>query len=267
MFAPGHEGRKVEKALASVADFVILDWEDAVPSAKKALARETTLAHLASLDPIALQRVVIRVNQASTQHLKDDLEALDGMLLGAVMAPKVETTDEIVRLGRLGLSMVLLLETALGIEGAFDLARAHERVRFLAFGPLDLMADIGGEWTPQGEETLYARSRVPIAARAARCAGALDGPWPRLDDPEGLVEDTRRGRRLGYVGRLLIHPKQIDGVESAYAPSEEERAYALRVLEAAREAERDGRGAIAVDGRFVDPPVVRWARRVVSEAS
>jgi citrate lyase subunit beta/citryl-CoA lyase len=266
LFAPGHEPRKVEKALAGDADMVVLDWEDAVPPAEKDAARRVTLDALAGRKPPDLRGVVVRVNQPSSEHFAADRAALEGTLLGAIMVPKVEEVAQAREAAELELPLVLLLESARGIERAFELARAHPWVRWLAFGPLDLLADIGGQWTPEGEETLLARQVVPIAARAGRLRGALDGPWPPLRDLEGLRADTARGRRMGYAGRILIHPAQVGVVRQVFAPSPEELAYARRVLDAARKAALEGRGAIAVDGRFVDPPVVKWAEHVVEAA-
>jgi citrate lyase subunit beta/citryl-CoA lyase len=264
LFAPGHEPRKVRKALAGDADMVVLDWEDAVPAGEKEAARRVTLEALAGRKPTDLRHVVVRVNQPASEHFAADREALSELLLGAIMVPKVEELAHAREAAELELPLVLLLESARGIERAFELARAHPWVRWLAFGPLDLLADIGGSWTPEGDETSYARQLVPIAARAARLRGALDGPWPALKDLEGLRVDSGRGRRMGYVGRVLIHPDQIPVVRQVFAPSPEELAYARRVVEAARKAVEEGHGAIAVDGRFVDPPVVKWAERVVA---
>lgn len=264
LFAPGHEARKVEKALAGDADMVVLDWEDAVPPGEKDAARRVTLEALAGRKPPELRHVVVRVNQPASEHYAADREAVAELLLGAVMVPKVEEVEQVRSVAELEVPLVLLLESARGIERAFELARAQPWVRWLAFGPLDLLADIGGQWTPEGEETLYARQVVPIAARAARLRGALDGPWPQLRDLDGLRHDTARGRRMGYAGRILIHPDQVAIVRQVFAPSADELAYARRVVEAARRATEEGRGAIAVDGRFVDPPVVKWAERVIA---
>lgn len=267
LFAPGHEQRKVEKALASAADMVILDWEDAVPREQKDDARETTLALLSDLDPRALQRVVVRVGSPAGPDFENDREALEGVPLGALMLPKVEAVNQVLAAAELECPLVVLLESALGIERAYELASAHPAVRYLAFGPLDLLADTGGSWTTSGEETACARQRVVIAARAARTAGALDGPWPALEDLDGLRQDTRRGRNIGYVGRMLIHPKQIPIVDEVYQPSDRELAFARRVVAAVEEGRRAGRGALRVDDRFIDPPVVRWAERVLREAN
>jgi citrate lyase subunit beta/citryl-CoA lyase len=172
----------------------------------------------------------------------------------------------VIEVAALECPLIILLESALGIERAFELASAHPAVRFLAFGPLDLLADLGGHWSREGEETLYARQRVAIAARAARTRGALDGPWPELEDLEGLRADTARGRRMGYVGRMVIHPRQIAVVADAFRPSAEELAFARSVLAAVADGEREGRAALRVDGRFIDAPVVRWAEHVLADS-
>lgn len=267
LFAPGHEARKVQKALVGAADRVVLDWEDSVPAADKAAAREVTLAALAALDVPTLARVTVRVGSPAGPDFPVDAAALEGWPLGAVMVPKVESRAEIEAAAELDCDLVVLLESARGIDRASELAAAHPRVRWLAFGPLDLLADVGGSWSAGGEEHLYARSRVPIAARAARLSGgALDGPWPLLDDGEGLRRDSELGRRLGYRGRLLVHPDQIEPVQAAYAPRPEEVERARRIVEAARAGAETGHGALRVDGRFVDPPVIRWAERILEEA-
>ncbi|HVS13175.1 MAG TPA: CoA ester lyase [Thermoanaerobaculia bacterium] len=267
LFAPGHEARKVEKALAGDADRVVLDWEDAVPASDKAAAREVTLAALAALDVPSLARVTVRIGSPSGGEFAADAAALEGWPLGAVMIPKVESSAEVEAASELDCDLIVLLESARGIDRASELAAAHPRVRWLAFGPLDLLADVGGSWSADGDEHLYARSRLPIAARSARLSGgALDGPWPLLDDEEGLKRDSELGRRLGYRGRLLVHPAQVAPVREVFSPRREEIERARRILEAARAGAEQGRGALRVDGRFVDSPVIRWAERILEEA-
>ena len=273
LFAPGHEERKVDKALASLdaegdarPDLVILDWEDAVPPAEKATAREVTLNRIGALDLDTRHRVVVRVNHLGSDWFAADHQKLQGEFLGAVMLPKVETDAQIHAALDLDLPIAILLESALGVQRAFELCSVHPQVRYAAFGPLDLLADLGGEWTPESEETLYARQRVAIAARAARLVAALDGPYPRLRDLDGLLDDSRRGRRMGYGGRMVIHPAQVPVVHEAFAPTEDELDFARRVVEAAQAGESEGRGAVSVDGRFVDPPVIRWAESVLARS-
>lgn len=268
LFVPGHEERKATKALDTDADFVILDWEDAVPAAEKSRARRVTLERASILEDVS--RFVVRVNSPRSGYFEDDLRALEALgerlaEIPAIVLPKSEESSEVEALATLGRPMVLLIESARGVERAHDLARCHSLVQRLAFGPLDLLADVGGHWTQEGEEHLYARSRVVIADRAAGLDGALDGPYPRLEDLDGLRDDASRGRRLGYVGKMLIHPRQIAVVREVFAPTPEEQEFAHKVLEAAAKAKAAGRGATSIDGRFVDGPVIKWARRVVAE--
>lgn len=267
LFCPGHEERKARKAVASDADHAILDWEDAVPAGEKAAAREVTVGLLEQLDPPARQRLVVRVNHPASDHYAADAAALEGLPVGHVMVPKVEAPEELGTVAELENPMVAILESARGIERASEIARAHPLLRYLAFGPLDLLADLRGQWTPEGTEHLYARSCVALVARSARLAGALDGPWPRLEDDDGLRRDTELGRRIGYSGRMLVHPRQIPIVRDAYRPSEEDLAFARKVMAAAKEGEEGGRGALRVDGRFIDGPVIRWAEQVLARGT
>jgi citrate lyase subunit beta/citryl-CoA lyase len=262
LFAPGHEERKVRKALASAADFVVLDWEDAVPSAAKAEARAVTGRIADELE--TLERLAIRVSNPETEFFMHDVAGLALRPVAVIVVPKVESVAQVEAAARLERPLMLILESALGIERAFELATCHESVRYLALGPLDLLADLGGTWTPEGEETLYARARVAIAARAAGLVAAIDGPYPRLRELEALEADSARARRMGYGGRLLIHPEQIDPVERAYTPTAQDLEFARKVLEAVTEVDAAGRGALLVEGRFVDPPVIKWARKVLA---
>ncbi len=264
LFVPGHEERKVRKAFGVGADVVILDWEDGVPPEAKEAAREATRRILASARPAG--RVVVRIHGAGTPEHAADLAALEGLAVDGVVLPKAEDPDAVTRLGEaVPLPLILLVESALGLERAFELARAHPRVERLAFGALDYLLDLGVAWSPDGEALLYARSRLVVAGRAAGRAPALDGVWPRLDDPDGLARDAALARRLGFGGKLVVHPRQIPVVRRAFAPTEEEVERARRILAAwaAREA---GTGAIRVDGRLVDRPVVRWAEEVLARA-
>ena len=271
-FVPAHNEKLRARVgdMAKQVDVILANLEDAIPADAKDAARAGAIEMGKSFDFAgAGVGYWARINALNSPwHLDDvtELVAAIGNRLDVIMVPKVEDVDHVRAAAELELPLVLLLESARGIERAFELARAHPWARWLAFGPLDLLADIGGQWTPEGEETLFARQVVPIAARAARLRGALDGPWPPLRDLDGLRTDTARGRRMGFVGRVLIHPDQIAVVRQVFAPSAEELAYARKVVEAARRAVAEGRGAIAVDGRFVDPPVVRWAEQVVAAA-
>jgi citrate lyase subunit beta/citryl-CoA lyase len=159
-----------------------------------------------------------------------------------------------------------MVETALGVLQAYDMARASPRVRALCLGGEDLARDLGAVRTSEGQELAYARAHVVLAARAAGVL-AVDTVYTNLADLDGLLAEARRMRQLGYSGKLLIHPAQIEPVHRAFAPSQEEVAYARRVLEAFEAAEGRGEGVIALDGQMIDAPVVARAREVLAVAT
>ncbi len=264
LFVPGHETKMVVKALRSGADAVIIDWEDAVPPEAKALARERTREllehHYAPLAPL----IIVRVNGARSEAFAADLPALRGLPVGAVMLAKAEGPEDVEACAGAGFPLILLVESALGVEEALALARAHAGVERLAFGSLDFLADIGASWSPDGEALLYARARLVSCSRAAGLEPPIDGVWPKLEDEAGLVRDAKLARALGFGGKLLVHPKQLAPVREAFAPSTDELERARRIVRAAAGVEAGG--ALRLGDEMIDPPVVRWARQLL-EAS
>ena len=158
--------------------------------------------------------------------------------------------------------VLLMVETALGVLHAYDMARASRRVRALCLGGEDLARDLGAVRTREGLELAYARAHLVPATRAVG-ALAIDTIYPDLTDEAGLLAEARQARQLGYSGKLLVHPAQIEPVHRAFAPSEEEVAYARRVLETFAAAEARGDGVIALDGQMIDALVVARAREVL----
>lgn len=255
LFVPGSRPDRFEKALGSGTDAVILDLEDAVSSAEKDEAREAISAWLSPEHP-----AYVRVNGAATEWFRDDLDAIVRPGLSGILLPKAEEPDQISEAASLltdEVTVVPILETGLGVWEARTLAAAH-RVERLAFGALDFTLDVGihGE----GEELLYARSRLVLASRVAGIPPPLDGVTAALDDPDRLAADIDRARRLGFRGKLCIHPSQIEAVNRGFSPSEAEVSWARRVMEAAETA---GTGALRVDGEMVDRPVLERARSVL----
>ncbi len=255
LFVPGTRPDRFEKALRSGADAVILDLEDAVSVAEKDEAREAISAWLSPEHP-----AYVRVNGASTEWFRDDLGAIARPGLSGVLLPKAEEPAQISEAASLltdEATIVPILETGLGIWEARTLAAAR-RVERLAFGALDFALDVGihGE----GEELLYARSRLVLASRVAGIPPPLDGVTAALDDPDRLAADVDRARRLGFGGKLCIHPRQVGAVNRGFSPSEAEVSWARRVVEAAETA---GTGALRVDGEMVDRPVLERARSVL----
>jgi citrate lyase subunit beta/citryl-CoA lyase len=277
LFVPGTKVRMLDKARTLAADAVILDLEDGVAPGEKAAARATVRQALEGgrYGPQA----TLRINAFSTGLAEADLSEACVAGVAAVCLPKAQTASDVEQLASLlsmlerargwaagTLEILLMVETALGVLQAYDMARASPRVRALCLGGEDLARDLGAVRTSEGQELAYARAHVVLAVRAAGVL-AVDTVYTNLADLDGLLAEARRMRQLGYSGKLLIHPAQIEPVHRAFAPSQEEVAYARRVLEAFEAAEGRGEGVIALDGQMIDAPVVARAREVLAVAT
>jgi citrate lyase subunit beta/citryl-CoA lyase len=264
LFVPGNEPEKVRKALASAADVVIVDWEDAVASGHKEHAREVTRAALAQNH--ARGRVVLRINSYRSVEYADDIVALADLPISAIMLAKVSNPEEVQQLATLGRAIIPLIESAVGIENAYQIAKAHPLVERLVLGTMDLMADLGSQWEPDGPSFQYLRARVLVAGQAAGLAGSIDGVYPLLGDLDGLHREATTARKLGFVGKLVIHPRQIEVVRRVFSPTAEEIEDARQTIAAFGEAVAAGRSAIRIGERFIDPPMVLWAQNILRMA-
>ena len=258
LFVPGNRPERFDKALAAGADAVIIDLEDAVPVTEKALARESLLQWLDASRP-----VLVRVNGAGTEWFEQDLHACRHPGVAGIVLPKAERAADISRAAEAtGVRAILpLVETARGLWFARELAQCPQVSR-LVFGSIDYRLDlgIGGD----GEELLHARSQLVLASRVAGIEAPIDGVCVELDDPDKLRSDALCARRLGFRGKLCIHPKQVGVVNQAFSPDADEIAWARKIVEA---AEAGGGAAVAVDGRMVDRPVILEAQRILRVAA
>jgi citrate lyase subunit beta/citryl-CoA lyase len=278
LYVPANREKFLDKAIGLPADAFIFDLEDSVPPAEKANARAGVRAFAPK---IAGERVWVRVNGLATGFAEDDLDAVIGVAgLGGIFLPKVETPDEVKRwdamIGALergrgvaagAIKLVLSIESALGVLNAHVMAIAAARTVSLTFGGAqdgDLNTDLGSAWSIDGPELLHARSHTLLAARAARFDTPLDGVFANVRDPEGFERDTTLSRRLGYRGRKLIHPSQIEPCNRLYRPSAAELDYYARVVEAFDRAVAQGSAATTVDGRMIDLAMANAARRVLA---
>jgi len=261
LFVPGNDEHKLEKALLSEADAVIIDWEDAVPEEEKRGARKTTAEVLARVTP--RPRVTLRINHPDSPFFEEDLEALPLPHLYALVLPKVEAPGELERAFRADFPLIAMVESARALSNLEEITEARPE-RFI-FGTLDYLKDIGARHTK--EALLFARSLLVNTSRAAELKPPIGGVWPYLEDEAGLVAEARHERELGFAGKTLLHPKQIAPVKRAFAPTEEELKEAEEILAAWKKARAEGKAvAKLADGRFIDPPVVAWAERILSEA-
>jgi len=251
LFVPADRPERFAKALAAGADAVIVDLEDAVAPQAKDRARAALADWLAQ----GAGQVVVRINGADTPWFADDVALVRSPHVQAVMVPKAERRDDLARIPHA--CLLPLVETAAGIEALRDVARAPN-VQRLVFGSIDLQADLG--IAGDGEELLLFRSQLVLHSRLANLAPPVDGVCTAIDDAPALEAETRRARRLGFGAKLCIHPRQVDPVNRGFTPSAEEVAWAQRVLDAAAAA---GGGAVAVDGKMVDKPVLLRAQALM----
>jgi citrate lyase subunit beta/citryl-CoA lyase len=281
LFAPGSKERVMAKALESGADAVILDLEDSVPLSGKAEARALVAGVIDGAAAHPRPAVTVRTNDATTEFLAGDLEAIVRPGLAAVILPKAETADQVQQTAAAierhekahgmeagSVALILMIESALGVHSCFDLIKASPRVAATCFGSArdgDLQTDLGCAWSIEGTELLYARSKVLLDTRAAGVM-PLDGVFSDLSDEEGLAADTRLSARLGYVGRTAIHPKQIAAIRAAYAVPEKDVAYYEKVVREFEAVEKAGIAAITVDGKLIDYAMFARAKRVLELA-
>jgi citrate lyase subunit beta/citryl-CoA lyase len=267
----------LEKALGLTPDALCPDMEDSVPSAEKANARETIAKLLPRLAAPG-RPVIPRVNALDTQWIEADLAAVVGPHVLGVSVGKVRSAGDISAISQLigelerragiAVGTVRLLpwiETAEAIVNVSAICRASERIVAVAFGGEDFTNDMGVERLEDESQIVYARQALCVAARAAHVL-ALDTPYFKLRDPDGLRESALRAKSIGFKGKFAIHPEQIDTLNDCFSPSAQEIAHAERVVAAFEEAERRGSASTSLDGWVIDVPVVKRARALLELA-
>ena len=264
LYVPADQPNTVDKALASAADVVIIDLEDAVTPERKELARDGLPQMVEGAGDRQMQ---VRVNAANTPWSEADL-AIVATLPTAVGArlPKMVDPDQVRRIADSagGRRLHLLVESALGVERAFALATAHPRVASISLGEADLRSDLG---LTSGRGLLWARSRIVNAARAAGLPAPTMSVYANVSDLVGLASSCAEGRELGFLGRTAIHPRQLETIAASFRPTDAEVTAARAVLAAVASATESGRGALALeDGAFLDVAMVEGARKTLALA-
>ncbi len=295
LFAPGSDARKLEKAFASAADGVVCDLEDAVAPPDKEGAREVTAAAVRavseppphpsgwgtnpppspssvpansaadrddSVPTHARPARIVRINGAGTDWFDEDLELAATLDLDAIVLPKA-SAEAVDALGPDGPPVVAIVETAMGLRHAFEIA-SRPRVAALLLGSVDLGAEVGLETRADGQELLYARSKISFDSAAAGRRGPFDVVHLDFADTAGLEAQCRLARSLGFRGKASIHPAQIETINAVFSPSEREVEWARGVVEA---FEGQSEGVLALNGTMVDKPVVDRARRILAEVA
>ena len=277
IFTPGNRSDLIEKAIRSGADAVIVDLEDAVPLDSKVAARDA-LADLPEPDV----PLYVRVNGAETELLWGDVVAAGQAGVAGIVVPKAEDANLLRRMsGALtaleltagrepgAIEIVPLIESAKGVRDADALLACDDRVTSVLFGSGeqgDLVADLGCEWTPDGTGLLYSRSQVLLAARAAGIGQPMDAVFMDFRNNDGLRIECELAKRVGYDGKVAIHPGQIPVIHEVFTPTAEEVAYQRKIVEAFEATVASGSASISVDGRMVDYAVARVARGVLDRA-
>lgn len=264
LFVPGNRPDRFAKAIASGAGRVILDLEDAVSASDKPAAREAIAAFLASLDAAQRNSVVVRINDALSDHHPADLQWLAAVPVQTVMLSKCESPAQVAQvLARMapGSDVIALIETVRGVLGVHDIAHSAGVSR-LAFGSIDYMLDL--DLPGPGFALDMAATAIAMASRAADLDAPIAGVTPDLDS--GRVQaDMQHARAMGFGAKMCIHPTQVATVHAALKPDPEEAAWAERIVSAWQTTAHTG--AIRVDGHMVDKPVVRRAQRILAQTS
>ncbi|WP_328746826.1 CoA ester lyase [Streptomyces sp. NBC_00285] len=265
LYVPGHHPDRITRAYESEADAVIIDLEDAVPVTHKPLARETAAAITSGQTP---KPTFVRLNSMRSTLCEQDVAAVTGVGLTGVRLAKTEWPEEIRQvaemLGEAGSAAVIhvLIETACGLENAYQLATASPSVGMLGLGESDLRADLYADM--DGPTMDAARSRVIIASRAAGLPNPLQSVFPDPRNPEGLLATSIHGKRLGFIGRMAIHPSQVPIIHGVYTPQPHEIEEAMEICAAAALAEEQNRTIVINNkGKMVGPPAVANAQQTL----
>ncbi len=274
LYLPGNNPGLMINAGLHSADGIILDLEDSVAPDRKDEARILVRNALRKIDFRGAERMV-RINQGEP-GIKD-LKSVIPNNTNLILIPKCETCDQVSRIDtEIGIlrkkfkikNQVLLMpivESALGVENSFDIARASDNIVAIAIGLEDYTADLGVSRTNEGKESLYARTRIVNAAKAARIQ-PIDSVFSDVDDMEGLKQNVANSKALGFEGMGCIHPRQIAVINEGFAPSESEIDKSKKIVIAFEEAERKGLGVIALGSKMIDPPVVARAQKTITLA-
>lgn len=275
LFVPGNNKRFIDKAKALKADIICLDLEDSVPLNDKEPARQMISDILKARSEFSSE-IYVRINSFDSGLAEADLKAVVQNGINGVVIPKVNGEEEVWALSKLittleherkikdgTVEMMPSIENAKGVINAFKIASASPRVSALVFGVFDFLFDMGLEYVEDGMEYTYARAKVPVDARAAGVY-AIDSIWQKIEDIDGLIRDATTGMRLGYKGKSIIHPSQIEPVHKIFVPNKEEVEWARKVVDALSDAMSKGVGAIRLEGKMIDAVHYKRAKALLN---
>ena len=281
LFVPGDRPSLVAKAVAAGPDAIIVDLEDAVSPQHLADARAAAAAELQHVEGEPTRRIV-RVHAATQPAMRDDIDAVVGPWLDGIMLAKVDGSEDVeaadaaiaareqaVGLPSGSVALLPLVESCLGLRTVYEIARASTRMVAMVFSSGeegDFMADIGGQWTPDGLALQYPRSRFLCDVRAAGDALVIDGVCMQLERPDIVTSESRIAQVMGFDGKLAIHPRQIDAIHEVFTPSPDEVTAARGMLASFAAGAAEGKAVVTHEGRMVDPANARVARRILARA-
>lgn len=277
LFLPGNTPNMLVNGNCLGADSVILDLEDAVSPAEKDSARILVRNTIRYMDFSSCE-VIVRINSVDTDYWKEDLQEIIPQKPDMIMLPKsssaeyILTADAFITELENGLGwekntvkLMPLIETAAGVENAFQIAKASERVTALFLGAEDLTKDLRCVRTKEGREIEYARSRLVVAARAAKI-DVYDTPFTDVNDDKGVYADASYAKALGFSGKAAISPRHVEAINAVFSPTQAEVDYAYEVMAAIEEGMRLGKGAVSLRGKMIDAPVVARAKQTITAA-
>ena len=276
LYMPGDDWKKITKSLTLGVDCICMDMEDGVAVNRKAEARATIAKALQELD-FGKSEKLARINSVGSGWEKDDIAAVLPVRPDGIVIPKIESLDqikwgsEIIEAAELrygwpinSVRMLVGVETAKGILNLKEIA-SHPRLDAIIFGGEDFAASVGATRSRDATELLYARQAVVVAC-AAFSLQAIDIVTIDFKNLEVVRAEAEFGARLGYSGKQIIHPAQVEPVQSAFTPNDEAIAYAKRIVESFEASQKEGRGAFALDGKMIDMPLLKNARKVLERA-
>ncbi|MBW2615944.1 MAG: CoA ester lyase [Deltaproteobacteria bacterium] len=281
LFVPSNRPDRIEKAFATKADVIIIDLEDAVPLAEKESSRPNVRENVAKF---ADRMILVRTNALGSAFIKGDLDEAIVEGVNGIILPKVEKADDITKINTLlieveknralpegTIRVFPLIESAAAVQHIYDIVSTNtklDRIYTVMFGAADYTLDMGIEMTMEGNELFYARSKIAIACRAAGIAPPIDSPFMiDLKNTEALISDARRAKELGFQGKLVIHPNQVEPCNRIFSPLPEEIKKAEKIVKAFEEAEAAGMAAIQLEGKFIDYPVVKRSKDILALAA
>jgi citrate lyase subunit beta/citryl-CoA lyase len=281
LFVPGNRPDRIVKAFGTEADVVIIDLEDAVPLAEKESSRPNVSEKVAQF---ADRMILVRTNALDSDFIKGDLDEAIVKGVNGIILPKVEKADDMTTMNTLlieveknralpkgSIRVFPLIESASAVQHIYDIVSTKtkpHRIYTVMFGAADYTLDMGIEMTMEGNELFYARSRIAIACRAAGIAPPVDTPFMiDLKNTEALISDAGRAKELGFQGKLVIHPNQIEPCNRIFSPLPEEIKKAEKIVKAFEAAEAAGMAAIQLEGKFIDYPVVKRSKDILALAT